>query len=307
MLKYDEFLKESLASQILDQPKSKAMSQAQKMGLTYVGFGRFADNQGTIAYLLDGDNLVPFTNQQDMYANYNKASTSGKNEKTDELKKQADQYTNTVYKRTQNDQKILSDEGNIVMQVDQALKEFYNDSMFDSMEINTLIDFVSSDFEVVNTYLYQGFDPGTDEELAGFVTQMVDEIDILFEDSQAPFNYSVYTCLSGRYNPSQIEMNSEYVFRGYVSTSLDYNVCIESATEEAQMSSVTLLQIDIGQGQKSIYTEAFTQSGEMETMLPRGSKIVVVSGPHSLPSDVLLGSGSQLSITMFYCQLVEEI
>lgn len=304
MLKYEDFLKESLASQVLSQPKSKAMSQAEKMGLTYGGFGRFLDNQGNVVYILDGDNLVPYTNQQDTYSNYNKAVQSGDNEKSAELKKQTDKFINSSYKRSQNDQKIMSAEMQEIAKVDAALKEFYNESMFDSMEVNTVLDFIKTDFESVNSYLYQGFDQTTDAELAGFIDQTVQELDILFEDSRAPFNYSVYTCLSARYNPADIDIGNSYVFRGYVSTSLDYNTCIDSATTEAQLPAITLLQIEVAEGQKSIYTEAFTESGEMETILPRGSTIQVVSGPHSIPNDVI---NSQVPVTLFYCQLIEEI
>jgi hypothetical protein len=306
MLKYEDFLKESLAAQVLDVPKSKAMSQAEKMGLNYVGFGRFADNQGNIAYILDGENLVPYTSQQDAYSNYNKANQSD-GEKSAELKKQANSFIDASYKRTQNDQKIMGAEGQEILKQDAMLKMAYNNSMFDSMEINTILDFISTDFETVNRYLYMGFDQTTDPELAGFITQTVNELDVLFEDSRAPFDYTVYTVLSARYNPAQIEAGGAYIFKGYVSASLDYNVCVEAATTEQQLQSVTLLQINITQGQKTIYTEAFTESGEMETLLPRGSKIGIISGPHELPSDVVLGSGSQTPITLFYCQLIEEV
>lgn len=307
MLKYEDYLKESLAAQVLDQPKSNLLLQAEKLGLTYVGFGRFADNSGNVTYMVNNGKLVPFGSQEDAYANYNKASMGGNNEKAAELKKQADEYTDVLYKRTQTDQKIMSSESQMIMQVDAALKEIYNDSMFDSMEINMIRDFTSADFDPINLYLYQGFDPGTDQQTADGMMQTVSDMDMLIADSQAPFNYSVYTCLSPRYNPSDIESGQTYIFRGYVSASLDYNVCIEASIKEMQAQSITLLQIDLMQGQNSLYTEAFTQSGDMETILPRGSKIGIVSGPHSIPSDVVLGQGSQIPITMFYCQLMEEI
>lgn len=306
MLRYEDYLKESLAAQIMQQPKSSILLQAEKLGLTYVGFGRFADNQGTVTYMVNKNKLVPYENQQDAYANYNKASMGGNNEKAAELKKQADEYTDILYDRTEADQKAMSSESQMIMQVDAALKQYYNQSMFDSMEINTILDFITADFEPLNLYLYQGFDPGTDQQTADNMTQAISELDTLIEDSQAPFNYSVYTCLSPRYNPSDIKAGETYLFRGYISTSLDYNVCIEAAIKEMQAQSITLLQIDLMQGQRSIYTEAFTESGELETILPRGLKIGIVSGPHSIPSDVIMGQGSQIPVTLFYCQLIQE-
>lgn len=306
MLRYEDYLKESLAAQIMQQPKSSILLQAEKLGLTYVGFGRFADNQGTVTYMVNKNKLVPYENQQDAYANYNKASMGGNNEKAAELKKQADEYTDILYDRTEADQKAISSESQMIMQVDAALKQYYNQSMFDSMEINTILDFITADFEPLNLYLYQGFDPGTDQQTADNMTQAISELDTLIEDSQAPFNYSVYTCLSPRYNPSDIKAGETYLFRGYISTSLDYNVCIEAAIKEMQAQSITLLQIDLMQGQRSIYTEAFTESGELETILPRGLKIGIVSGPHSIPSDVIMGQGSQIPVTLFYCQLIQE-
>ena len=81
MLRYEDYLKESLAAQIMQQPKSKVMLQAEKLGLTYVGFGRFADNQGNVTYMVNNNKLVPFENQQDAYASYNKASMSVNDEK----------------------------------------------------------------------------------------------------------------------------------------------------------------------------------------------------------------------------------
>ena len=109
MKKFEEYLEESLAAEIKSEPKSAAAKQARKMGLTYVGFGRYADNKGRVAYTVDNGRLVPFKGQGDIGKMYDKAQSISDDGKYKEALKQVDQFAKVNNNRFKEDRKILKE------------------------------------------------------------------------------------------------------------------------------------------------------------------------------------------------------
>lgn len=305
MKKFGEYLEESLAAEIKSEPRSAAAMQARKMGLTYVGFGRYADNKGRVAYTVDNDRLVPFKSQGEVGKMFDKSSMINNDEKSKELFNQADQYYKTNNKRSKEDQKILKEKDKEVVKVAKQLASFYRPEMFDDAELEAIQSYTGDAFNEINRYLYKGHDAGTDANRADAIGRMVDALDSAFDETQAPFPFTVYSGLSGRYKASKIQAGQEYVFRGYLSTSLSHDVAISGFTDSAEP---VVLQIEVNKGDKAIYVDNISAvDGELETLLPRGSKIKIISGPHPLPWGVINGdSDDQSAIQLFHCTLVKD-
>lgn len=308
MKKFGEYLEESLAAEIKSEPKSAASSQARKMGLTYVGFGRYADNKGRVAYVVDNDRLVPFKGQQDAAKLYDKAGTVNNPEKSREMLSQANQISKTYNKRSKEDRKILSQKDKDVVKVAKQLSSFYKPEMFDQAELEAIEAYTGDAFTEINRYLYKGHDEGVDANKADAIGRMVDALDSAFDETQAPFPFTVYSGLSGRYKASKMQAGQEYVFRGYISTSLSHDVAISGFTDSPEP---VVLQIEINKGAKAIYVDGLSSiDGELETLLPRGSKVKIISGPHPLPKSVVgmnFDEDDQSAIQLFHCKLVKDL
>lgn len=305
MKKYGEYLEETLATEIKSEPKSVAAKQARQMGLTYVGFGRYADNKGRVAYTVDNDRLVPFRGQQDINKLYDKAQNITDDGRYKEAMGQVDQLVKQSDKRFREDQKILKQKDKDVVKVAKQLGSFYRPEMFDDNELDAIEMYTGDAFAEINRYLYKGHDQGVDANMANEIGRMVDALDSAFEETQAPFPFTVYSGLSARYSARKIKAGEEYVFRGYLSTSLSHDVAISGFTDSAEP---VVLQIEVNEGDKAIFVDNISSvDGELETILPRGSKIKVISGPHPLPWNIINGdSDDQSAIQLFHCQLVQD-
>ena len=335
MKKYGEYLEESLALQAKAEPKSAAAKEARKMGLTYMGFGRYADTKGKLAYVVHDDRLVPYKSEDDVDSMYYKAFDSmhhkaymakesepvtkkknisptakgqpAKPGKAELLKKDAEFYSNVNSKRSKEDTKILKDLYKDANAVDKELFKFYQPNMFDEAELQAIDDYTSNGYTEINRYLYKGHDDGVSPEQDQNINQTIETLDSAFEETQTPFPYTVYSGLSSRYSADKFKLGGEYIFRGYVSTSLDFNTAIGGFADVGASDQPVVLQVELKKGQKAIYVDAISSNaGERETLLPRGSKIKVISGPHVLDSMLFTDAYGTSTIALFHCIVVED-
>lgn len=312
MKKFGEYLEESLAAEIKSEPKTAAAKEARKLGLTYMGFGRYADSKGQIAYLVDNDRLVPYKNRDEIGAMYNKqklapkkVSTSAKNAgKNVQQEPGWSFYNDALNKREKEDSKILKQKDKEATAVSKELEKLYKPSMFSEEEMDAITEYTNEGYGLVNRYLYKGHDPEATPDQDEYLARMIEGLDSAFEETQAPFPYTVYSGLSSRYSADKIVPGNEYIFRGYLSTSLSFDVSISSFAEG---KNAVVLQIEIAKGQKSIYVDPLSEhQGEAETMLPRGTKIKVISGPHMTDYSIMNSSADDMKIAIFHCQIVED-
>ena len=327
MKKYGEYLEESLALQAKAEPKSAAAKEARKMGLSYMGFGRYADRKGKLAYLVHDDRLVPYKSEDDVDSMHYKAYTAQQSEpltkkknisptakgqpakpsKAELLKKDADFYNTVNSKRSKEDAKILKDLYKDANTVDKELFKFYKSNMFDDTELKAIQDYTGDGYAEINRYLYKGHDDGVTPEQDQYLNQTIETLDSAFEETQTPFPYTVYSGLSSRYSADKFQLGGEYIFRGYVSTSLDFNTAIGGFADVGDSDQPVVLQVELLKGQKAIYLDAVSvNSGERETLLPRGSKVKVISGPHVLDSNLFTDAYGTSTIALFHCRLVED-
>lgn len=313
--KFTEYLNESLAAQMMTEPSSETAVMAKKMSLTYVGFGRYADKSGKIKYIVKNNQLYPFKgkdieqgNIDNLEAQMDNASVKddveasqvlNKKHKTSLMAIKADEVIKNKYKK-QNIKLINS--------YDKQLKSLYLPSLFNEDEYNALNAYVNQDASNINRYLYKGFDIDTTPDQANQIVQLVQNLDNAFEEAGAPFEYTVYTGLSSRYDFNKIKPNNDYVFRGYISTSLNHDIITNMLDFDQTQPVGTVLEIDIKKGQKSIYTDGLfgDQMKNYETLLPRGTKVKVLGGPFMLDGDISTVGSSGKQIALFKCSIAEE-
>ena len=312
MLKYGDFINESLAAEIKSEPKTAAAKEARKLGLTYMGFGRYADNKGKIAYLVHNDRLVPYKSQEEIGSMYNKQQSAPKKAPTPvkgankKVQQEPDWkfYSDVLNKRQKEDNRILQEKDKVAEATHKELSKFYKPNMFSQEEFDAILGYTSEGYETVNRYLYKGYDTEVTPEEDAAIANLIENLDSAFEETQSPFAYTVYLTLSDRYNAEEIQPGGEYVFRGYLSTSLRHDVAISSFSG-GDMS--VLLQIEIAKGQKSIYVDSLSENqGERETLLPRGTKIKVISGPHLTDYGIMNSSADDMKIALFHCTVIED-
>lgn len=327
MKKYGEYLEESLALQAKAEPKSAASKEARKMGLSYMGFGRYADRKGKLAYVVHDDRLVPYKSEEDVDNMHYKAYTAQQSEpltkkknisptakgqpakpsKAELLKKDADFYNKVNSKRSKEDAKTLKDLYKDANAVDKELFKFYQRNMFDEAELQAIENYTGDGYAEINRYLYKGHDDGVSPEQDEIINRTIETLDSAFEETQTPFPYTVYSGLSSRYKADKFQLGGEYIFRGYVSTSLDFNTAIGGFADVGDSDQPVVLQVELKKGQKAIYVDAVSvNQGERETLLPRGSKIKVISGPHVLDSMLFTDAYGTSTIALFHCTVVED-
>jgi ADP-ribosyltransferase exoenzyme len=333
-------LNESITALIKSEPKSDASRQARKMGLKYVGFGRYADHTGNVAYIVVKDKLVPFKKDEELAKMMRKAADEETKrlltppKKGTPVKKNTGPTLSDVKRldaarnqRSLEDRRIIKEKNKEIEALDKELTSFYG-GIFNDDELKAIELYTGEDFEDINRYLYRGYDEGTDYFASKYIEDIVSKLDAAFEETEAPFKYTTYTGLSDRYNPESFEVGREYIFKGYVSSSLDHNIAGDTFTgfkkdkkAKSKTSQGVVLELEIPKGAKSIYLEPHTSQKssikafrEYETLLPRGTKIKVVSGPHKVETTTILPNARSWTdagnpnntLVIFKCKVVKE-
>lgn len=312
MKRFSEYLGESLTDEMTTPPSSNASAEARKMRLNYIGFGRYADQTGNIAYVIQNDKLVPYRKKEDIAGMAQKAGPAmgPEDKKAFAIANAVQQGNQALQQVSKQSEQYRRRKDREVMKVNKELVNLYQPELYTPEEVDALIDYTDSLYGPVNRYLYKGFDPGTTPEDAQRITDNIEALDSAFEESGAPFDYTTYTGLSQRYDYRKIQPGNDYIFRGYISSSLDHNVAADvfMFTNGDSGAIGTMLEIDIKKGQKSIYLEGITENEtEFETLLPRGTKVKVISGPVLVDAETLTGNKSNGNkIALFKCSIVDE-
>lgn len=300
-----DFLGENIVARIAAEPSSEAAKQAKEMNLSYLGFGRYADSTGKVAYVVDRGRLVPFKGSEATDAMFKK-SFEAPPEKKQEIKTQAVKAAALQSREERKATKLQQDLNKEAMVIHNELSKFYDPSLFDEAEMSAISDYTAQAFTEINQYLYSGFPPDTTTEMAQYVVQTIQNLDAAFEQTEAPFDYVTYTGLSARYDPNKLKVGEDYIFRGFISSTLDHATAVGSFVEAGQSDMGVVLQLNIQKGQKAIYVDAISNNdGELETIIPRGSMVRILSGPHVIDAATVSNKG-QGQISIFECQLIQE-
>jgi hypothetical protein len=309
--KFGEYLEESLAAEVKSEPKTAASREAKRLGLTYVGFGRYANSKGQVSYIVDNDRLIPYKGREEVQSMYSKSLSPSSQKKDAKGKTKPDDtafYNKALNKRDREDSKIINQKNKEIQVLNQELYNFYNPGMFDQSELDAIEWYTAEGYESVNPYLYKGHDQGATSDHDAMINNTIQALDSAFENTEAPFAYTVYSGLSSRYSPQKLKPGNDYIFRGYVSTSIDFATAIDSFADADWTDSAVVLQVEISKGQRSIYVDPVSSNaGEGETLLPRGSKIKIISGPHQIDDSIVSSNPRGGTIQLFHCKLVEDV
>jgi hypothetical protein len=316
MKNFGGYIEESLAAEVKNEPKSEAAQQARKMGLTYAGFGRYLDSKGKVAYVVEKGKLVPYKGAEDVEKMYDKAFSTDDPIKRKDLEKQADTHAKIRSSIDKQNTKSITELEIKAEKTNKELNKLYTDYLnsLSDFQANALANYSANEFEHINRYLYKGHDEGVDQMRDKDIVDAVTAIDSAIDGAEVPFAYTVYTGLSPRYKAETLQPGEKYIFRGYISSSLSPSMA-SNFTDETKEKRV-ILQIELREGQKALHIDAISNSGEMETMLPRGSMVHIVSGPHPVDASILGAGEHTLSmarnseddggLALFHCLLVQD-
>lgn len=222
------------------------------------------------------------------------------NVKAQNLRKKADTYKQWSKKRNELDKQVVANDSKKTEELHNELLNYY-EGAFDQEQINALLGYISAssdgtnaDHREINSFLYSGMDQTAYKDkqkqyynndqyvshMLGRIYKSINRIDSAFEFTRTPKKLTVYTGLSSRYDPKNIEVGSTYIFRGYLSTSLDYKVANSSGFGHSVM-----IEIEVPSDSKGIYISGLDAMDydEKEMLLPRNTHLQIVSGPHKMP------------------------
>jgi len=343
-------LNENLVKLVTQQPGSKtpAARLAKTMGLQYMGFGRYADKSGKIKYTVDKQgNLIPFKSGAEidsLYRKYsdskwsdleryehdisagekekNEAKLEKKREKVRELKGQVDQAQKQYSQRRREDRKRVYFKRKEEIKLDKSLMDFYKKELFTDDEVSAITDYTGWQYDQMNSYLYNGFEPQThgiprNREIESYLHKSMVDLDNAFEGKEAPFDFPTYMGLGPSVPLKNLRAGSKYLFRGYLSTSIHHAVPIDSFayehgdTKQKKEPYKVLFQIDVKKGDPGIYVGAIDpESREKEFLLPRGTMLEILSGPHPFSEDAVTTldyyQGEDTRIMLYHCRIVRN-
>jgi hypothetical protein len=327
MKRYDDYLDESLAAEVKSEPRTAAAAEARKLGLTYGGFGRYMNRKGIVTHVVEKGKLVPFFKDDKIQDMLWKEKSKPKPESKpvsskDKGKKPASKPKDTgdvamkawttLEKRRADDgrlrNKFEKDASKVNNALSQHFREYFN--QLDQHYYDTLLSYTEDSYEPINRYLYKGHDEGANKTNDSRLIRQIELLDEIIDNAEAPFPYTTYSGLSERYKPENIRPGEKYIFRGYISSSLSPQVAIDSFTgsRDSKNAKRVVLQIDIQGGQKALHVdEMSSNSGELESILPRGSMVEIISGPHVMEDDMVTDRGEgESQIYLFHCTLIQE-
>lgn len=284
-----DFVKEDLNAALIE-PASDAAAQAQQMGLQYVGFGRYEDPKTQqVTHVVQNDKLVPFKSAVKSNA-YNQTGQ--------------DDY-GTYFQQF----------GAETQQLNELLTQSYAPQNYDNKELDAIHGFTDAmDFFDINDKLYtlplgipaEQIQP---DSAADTIPDKIALLDSACNKVGAPQDFIVYVGLGTDYNITDFVPGTIFAFKGFRSTSIDYNVGLNynSRVNKTAMRQQTLaLQITVKKGHPGLYAEDFSaHPGESEFILPRGTKIRVKSGPNKLVGTTAINQGKGLETLYFDCETVK--
>lgn len=289
LLDFNTYITESLVGEIsprnnTDMP-NKTSEEAKKLGLKYIGFGRYEDKSKQI-YVVQAGKLVPLS---DDVESKDFIATTNDKKKIEYFKKNL----------------------GLVVQTGNELNAYYSQANYDDSE-KMALDFFKKNPDIVNRYLYRGFDQNS-VNASDDISNCIIGLDSMFQESGAPKDFKVYFGLTPNYNYKNVLVGSKYIFKGYLSTSLDHNIIVDSmlgviggveTSDKDSQETMVLLEIDITEGQQSIY--AGGDNAEFEVLFPRGTRILVQDGPHMLDSSYIVDRENSINLAVFKCVIIDQ-
>jgi len=265
MKKFNEFLYEDLGGALVE-PQSTSSQQAKKLGLVYVGFGRYEDPKvGQITHIVQNDRLIPF-NKAVKSNSFKSTSADDYGEYTKNLKPE--------FEQTHND-----------------LINHYVPEKYDEDELAAIESYTGEDYLDINDKLYSlpaGI-PGnqiepefSDDDLPSKIAAL----DSALDKSTTPKEFLAYISLGSSYSLEDFAPGQTLRFKGYRSTTINPGIALnfgENTQGQNKRGQTIIIQVLVKRGAKGMYVDDYSATpGEGEFLLPRGSSIKLTAGPNKL-------------------------
>lgn len=283
MKNFGDFLSEDLGGALVE-PKSASSQQAKKLGLIYVGFGRYEDPKTQqITHIVQNDRLVPF----------NKAI------KTNKFKQENTDDYGTYVKNIRPD----------VEQTHMDLGQYYIPENYDENELAAIESYTGQTYADVNNKL-SSLPTGipANEIQADYIEDQLPSIigalDSALDKVPAPKDFLTYVSLNNNYNPADFSKGQTFRFKGFRSTSIDPGVAMNYSVQSNQ---TVMLQILVKKGTKGMYVDDYSATpGEAEFLLPRGSAVKITSGPNKLVGSNKYSNDINHQVVFFNAEIVRN-
>jgi len=286
--KFNEYLSEDLGGALIE-PSSDASAQAKKLGLQYVGFGRYEDPKTQqITHIVQNERLVPFSKA--VKSNTFKAASKD------------DYGTYTKQKMPE------------IEQMQNYLVDYYKPEKFTEQELAAVEDYTAESFYDINQKLYslptgikaKEIQPETEYDTT---PQEIANLDSALDKMKTPVEFLSYVGLGTKYDITNFVPGKTFSFKGYRSTTINPNIALNynsRVNKDLQRKQTVMLQIRVPKGSKGLFVEDFSANpGESEFLLPRGSKVKVVGGPNKLVGSNAYTGDAGLEVLYFDCILVK--
>ena len=274
MMKKITFLNENL--NVSKSEPSATAQEAKRLGLVYVGFGRYEDPKtNQITHIVQNNRLVPFR----------------KAVKTNTYKQSGGSDFESY-------QQTMAPE---IEQLQSVLTNHYTPEKYDDAELDALYSFTQEAYDTVNDRLSslpldisaKDIMPQSSDDP---VPQIIEQMDSVIKKSRTPQEFVVYTKVGEDYNFSNFEPGKSFRFKGFRSTTIAMSNLI---AEDPSAQKMAVLQIRVKKNTKGIYAADFSANpNDQEFILPRGAKIDVVAGPSKIVGG---NQGSNLEIIYLDC------
>lgn len=274
--KFGDYLKEDLTGALVE-PKSNASAEAKRLGLKYVGFGRYEDQTGQISHIVQNDRLIPFSKAI--------RSKSFQDMSADDF----GDYTNNMKPELQ--------------QLNGVLVNAYAPENYDDDELDAIKEFTAGAYADINLKL-SSLPSGIpaeqiQPEYAGDKRpEMIAALDSATSKVSAPMNFTTYVSLSSDFDITSLVPDGMIRLKGFRSSTVDPSMALQSGDPY-------MLQINVKKGSPGAYLDDYSSMpGEGEFLMPRDSVIKVVSGPSRLTGSYAVTQEASKQVTIFKCEVV---
>jgi hypothetical protein len=263
------------------ESSSEAAVEAKRLGLVYVGFGRYEDPiTKQVTHIVQNERLVPFAKAI--------KTNDYKQNSADDLGKLAQALA---------PQKAA---------LDGILTQEYSPENFSNEELDVIKQFTDGGYQEINARLNAlpanimttQIVPDYDGDVVPDQIKMLDDA---ISRMKTPVDMNIYASVNENL---ELTPGSTIRFKGFRSGTIDPAIIMNSAKQAGTTSKATILQIKVPEKSNGLYAENFSANPEeYEFILPRGSKVIVTDGPNKL-----IGSNAQLNVNRqeiyyFNCEL----
>jgi hypothetical protein len=265
MKKFGEFIYEDLSGALVE-PKSNSSQEAARLGLVYVGFGRYEDPKlGQITHIVQNDKLVPF-NKAVKTNSFKSISSDDYGSYSNNLKPDIEQNHND-------------------------LVNHYAPENYDENELSAIESYTGEDYLDINEKLYslptgipaKKIEPEfSDDDLPAKIAAL----DSALNKSVSPKEFLTYISLGSGYKLEDFKPGQVMRFKGYRSTTINPSIALNFGGQnpaQNRRAQTIIIQLLIKEGSKGMYVDDYsTTPGEGEFLLPRGTAVKLTSGPNKL-------------------------